>query len=295
MLSSIFYRSIVTFILSIAIISADAQIHIYAGVDEGSYNKLAQDIKSITNLEVEIIPTGGSAENYDRLINDTSLCLAFLQYDVLLFKKLQNSQETKNIQIIAPLPYEEIHLITYTDTGIKTLADLEGKTVAIGAPTQGTNITARLIKQQTGMSWTDVESDFNDAFVELFIGAVDALFFVGAAPVVKLRAMSPKLKKLISLASIDNNSLDQIYSKSRIKAFTYKWSDQYVNTYSVRSVLAVNTLNKQHDKLITQLLQDIKNHTEQLQTTGHPKWRMIDYNFNGIDWTIHPSAIEVFK
>jgi len=275
-----------------------AQIKIVSGVMEGSYHRLASDIQTtLKDMKFEVVESGGSTFNYDELIKSDASLISLLQYDVLLYKSMEKPEETKNIKILLPLDYEEIHLVAYKESNINSLSDLEGKKVAIGSPEQGTNITAKLIKQQAGVEWEDVEIGFNDAFVGLLVGSIDAFFFVGAVPVTKLKDLSPEFSNLLNLVPIESPSLDRIYAKTRIRAFSYKWSKDNINTYAVRSVIAVNTKNMttEQSQNLDKMLLGIKNNIEELKKSGHPKWRRVDFNFEEFELPVYENAKTILK
>ncbi len=291
-------KTIVTLIILVfCTFSVFSQIKIYSGVPEGSYNRLASDLMKISKQEVEVVETEGSAENFQKLISEKGANIALMQYDVLVSKRLEDSTLTKDIKVLFPLDYEEIHLIAYKDANIKKLSDLAGKHVAIGSSNQGTNITAKLIKRQTNIQWIDVEIGFNDAFVGLLVGTVDAFFFVGGVPVKKLKDLSPDFANMIEIVPIEARSLDRIYTKTKIKAYTYKWSKKHINTYAVKSVVTVNTAktNKKSLKKIDNLLKDVNTNIEKLRKEGHPKWRRAEFNFENIEWTIYENSKDIFK
>jgi len=274
-----------------------AQKIILSGVEGGSYNLLAKDIKNITNISLDVVTTGGSVFNFKALIANNDTNVTFLQYDVLLyFKELEPEEKIDNLKILLPMAFEEIHLVTLKDAPINSLKDLKGKRVAKGSLSQGTNVTASLIKIKTETEWVDVDLGFKDTFSALLSGQIDAFFFVGAAPVGKLNELSERSRNLIRLVPIEHPKLEKIYAKRTIKSGTYKWVDYDVNTFSVQSLLVANVLKEteadraNYEKLLT----DVKNNLKKLRTEGHPKWKEVDFLFDKINWHIHPVAIKVF-
>ncbi len=266
-----------------------AQINLLSGIESGSYNRIADDIKKISTQPVSIQQSGGSSENYEKLTTNDAVNVTFLQYDVLIYKDLLDFSLSRDIQVLLPLGYEEIHLITYNDSSIQSFEDLNGKTVAIGSQEQGTNVTAKLIQRKTGIRWNDVEVEFNDAFVQLLMGEVDAFLFVGAAPVTKLKQFNNQMQNVIRLVPIEHQALEKIYKKCTIKAGTYSWADYDVQTYALPSILAINAVysDTTDEQSINQLLLDIKNNIHILQEGGHPVWKKIDFSFADLEWPVY--------
>jgi len=265
---------------------------VYSGVKGGSYNLIIDDILKISSVKLKVEQTGGSMENFEKLLGNQTPSIAILQYDVLLYNDLVSSETVKNLEILLPLAFEEIHLVTLKESTINSIKDLSERKVAIGSLSQGTNITAKFIKRITEINWIDVEVSFKDAFEELLSGKVDAFFFVGAAPVEKLDELSAASKNIIKLVPIENPKLNGVYSSVQIQADKYSWINYNVNTYAVQSVLAVNVANETEASReeVFNLMQDINVNLGKLQQEGHPKWRQIDFYFGDLKWKIHKSA-----
>jgi len=91
-----------------------------------------------------------------------------------------------NLRAIARLYPEAVHLIVGKASPIKSVNDLKGKRVAIGAPGSGINAEARMILKAYGltparMKLLDIGG--RDAVDGLAQGEIDAMFFVGGVPV----------------------------------------------------------------------------------------------------------------
>ena len=238
----------------------------------------------------------GSYYNFLK-INKSNVDITFLQYDVILYEDLKDLkrkfQKTENIRILLSLGVEEIHLITKADNErINSLKDLKKKDVGIGSTMQGTNVTAKFIKEKTGIKWFDVEIPFDKAFRALMNDDIDAFFFVGAAPVSSLNRLSPTLKDQIKLVPIVHEDLKDTYEQATISADTYSWVEKEVKTYGVRSVLCVS-IDKETPKdveMINAFLTAIKNNLNKLQAEGHPAWKVVNFKDNGIEWEFHDVA-----
>jgi TRAP transporter TAXI family solute receptor len=59
------------------------------------------------------------------------------------------------LRTIAGIYPNYIQIVASADSGIKTLADLKGKRISVGAPRSGTELNARHILQAAGMSYKD--------------------------------------------------------------------------------------------------------------------------------------------
>jgi len=90
-----------------------------------------------------------------------------------------------DLRMIANLYPESIHLVVKKGSGIKSVADLKGKRVALDEPGSGTLVNARTVLAAYGVKESDIKPEYikpNQAGDKLKDGALDAFFFVGGAP-----------------------------------------------------------------------------------------------------------------
>ena len=146
------------------------------GSKDGFYHRLAKQMKIVieTNhpdLRIELKPSAGSNENI-KAIDNGKVQLALVQNDAF---------GGKNVRSLAPLYPEVLHLISRTNANIRTLRDLSGKRVGIGAPGSGTaNITSKLLAF-SNVSFDDnqtLASSFSVTMKQLKAGKIDAAFFL---------------------------------------------------------------------------------------------------------------------
>ena len=89
------------------------------------------------------------------------------------------------LRLIANLYPESVHVVVRKGSGIKTVADLRGKRVALDEPGSGTLINARTILAAYGIKEADIKPEYikpNQAGDKLKDGALDAFFFTGGSP-----------------------------------------------------------------------------------------------------------------
>lgn len=136
----------------------------------------------------------------------------------------------KGLRLIANLYPESIHLVARKGAGIKSVADLKGKRVALDEPGSGTLVDARLILAAYGVKESDLKAEYlkpNQAGDKLKDGALDAFFFVGGAPAGAIAELASGGAG-IELVSIDGPQADALrkdspfFSVDNIAADTYK-------------------------------------------------------------------------
>lgn len=314
------------FLFSIIAFVGSAQIKLISGFQGGSYFQMAADLENIMKYEIDIdtiwakgwdgkdsfagldkikkpflkvVTSRGSQHNFDLMMRNPNSVLAFMQFDVLFEEQLKDlkkyKKRTDSLRILLPIGLEEIHLITLKKNRYSSLSSLKKKRVAVGAQTQGTAVTAGLIKEKTGVQWNDVYISFQDAMHALLTDKIDAFFFVGSAPVKDLNGLSPTYKKL-TFIPIKAKNLEDIYVKTTIPANTYHWQEKDVETYAVRTVLVCDVTKETPVDRANYLkfLKEVKNNIGTLQEDGHPNWKKVDFNYSDLPWEAHDVAKKVF-
>jgi len=134
------------------------------------------------------------------------------------------------LRLIANLYPESVHIVTRKGSGIKTVADLRGKRVALDEPGSGTLINARTILAAYGIKEADIKAEYikpNQAGDKLKDGALDAFFFTGGSPAGAIAELASSGAG-IELLPIDGPQADAIrqsdgfFSPDLIAEGTYK-------------------------------------------------------------------------
>lgn len=272
--------------------AAFGQLTVLSGSKLATQYSFAQDIETIVGpslgFKITNQETQGASYNFNQLIEPgTPYKLAIIQADYLYFMQAQdmrlNTEKTKNLKVVVPLGYEQIHLVTKASKGYKGLKDLEKKIVAIGSSDQGTYTTASLIKERSKVLWKSVNTHFDDCFGALHTDKIDAFFIVSSAPIQKLDVNPQSMvDKLALVPLVDFNDWARYYKPDIITKTEYKWLDQDVPTFSVRALLVVNEskLTAQERSNVAALQSAIRSKDVQLKESGHPQWKKI----NLLDW-----------
>ncbi len=249
---------------------------IATGSAEGTYFNIAQDIKRIADKEgiaIEVVPTNGSFDNIN-LLGSGKVDLAIMQLDVLRFVAEIMLKETgfnvlQEAKVVLNLYPEEIHVLTKDDK-IKTIQDLQGKRVAVGPEKSGSALTAEVLLGGFGVKIERVFEAPENAIKKIASGDLDALIFVGGAPVPAFRNLD---KSFHFVAFPPDSGLEQIYPKKKIEKSVYAWADDF-ETYAVPSVIMTrNRDERDYAVTLQKLVLSILVNKENLDATGHPKWK----------------------
>ena len=139
---------------------------------------------------------------------------------------------------------ETIQLVTLADSGIDSVADLEGKRVAIGDMGSGTEANATQIIEAHDMTIDDVDAqylDFADASTNLQDGNVDAAFVTAGTPTGAIQELSASAD--VKIVSFDEEAMNNLmeeysyYTQVDIPADAYDNFDSTASTVAVQAML----------------------------------------------------------
>ena len=267
---------------------------IATGTPEGTYYQIAQDIKKIAEQEglpFDIVQTNGSFDNIN-LLGLGKVDLAILQLDVL--KVTSDAMRTKAgfnvfeaMKIILNLYLEEIHVLTKR-ADIRSIANLEGKKVAVGPERSGSALTADVLLNAYDLSVTKFFDAPNEALRKLENGELDAFIFVGGAPVPAFEKLDSSFR-LVRLPP--NPVLEQIYERKKL---VYGWAGE-IETFAVPSVIMTrNRKESDYVAAIQKLLLGLLNNKPILEAKGHPKWKSSRFGVMLTDRVYGPSKDLLF-
>ena len=221
-----------------------------AGTYYGFGSVLAQKVSEVTSTSVTAITSGGSAANIDALdMGDAQL--GFSQSDVLAYayegtRTFEELGAVQSFSIVAPLYMEQVQIVTL-NPDIKTVADLAGKAVSIGAAGSGVYFNAIDLLGAYGLTEDDIKptyQSFGDSVEALQDGQIDAAFVVAGAPTTAVTSLSATNQ--VYLVSLDDEHIDALldsspyYAKAVIPAETYGMPEDAVTVAIGAVVLASN-------------------------------------------------------
>ena len=147
--------------------AADAQqkfINILTGGQSGVYYPLGVALgqiynKAMPDAKTSVQATKASVENLN-LLQAGRGEIAFTLGDSLsdAWKGIEDAgfkAPLKKLRTVAGIYPNYIQIVASGESGIKTLADLKGKRISVGAPRSGTELNARAILKAAGMTYKD--------------------------------------------------------------------------------------------------------------------------------------------
>lgn len=212
---------------------------------------LGQYVKNEAGITVNAVSTGGSKDNIQG-IDAGDYQLGTVQSDVMDYawngtRSFEKDGKIDSFRTIAGLYAEAVQLIT-VNPEIKTVADLKGKKVSIGAPGSGVYFNAMDVLAAAGIAETDIKpqyQNFDESADALKDGKIDAAFIVAGAPTPAITELS-MTNANTRIVPIDGDFAEKLmkansfYSVYKIPANTYKNQAEEIATVTVKATLIVS-------------------------------------------------------
>ncbi len=144
---------------------------------------------------------------------------------------------------IAALYSNYIQVVARADAGIKTLADLKGKNVSVGAAKSGTELNARAILKAAGLSYDDFGKveylSFGESVELMKNRQLDATFISAGLGVSALRDLASSINMVVVPipADVVKKTGKKSYIPAEVPANTYEGQTTAVPTASVINFL----------------------------------------------------------
>ena len=300
-------------LLALASTGAQAQqfFRIGTGGTAGTYYPVGGAIANAVSQPGKIIVTAqasnGSVANVNGIVGG-AMESGFSQADVATWAQkgtgmYEGKPNVPGLRLIANLYPESVHLVVRKGSGIKSVADLKGKRVALDEPGSGTLIDARIILAAYGLKDADLKPEYikpNQAGDKMKDGAIDAFFFVGGAPAGAIAELASSGAG-IELVAIDGPQADAIrksdpfFSADLIAADTYKG-------VGATKTLAMGAQWVTSDKADANTVYEItkalfSEATQKTLAAGHAKGKFINKEnaVKGAGIPFHPGAERFYK
>ena len=275
------------------------------GGETGTYygfgNVLANKVGDLTSTSVKAITSGGSAANIQAL-EDGDAQLGFVQSDVMVYayngeRTFEETGAVQSFSTVANLYMEQVQIVT-VDPSIKTVADLAGKRVSVGAAGSGVFFNAVDV---LGIYGLDIENDivptyqsFGDSAEALQDGQIDAAFIVAGAPTTAVTSLAAARE--VSLVSLDDEHIEQLITASPYYSRNVIGKDVY-GTAEDATTVAVGAVVIADDGVSDA---DVYNFLygvfEDMANLSHDKANELDLDFAASVTAIgyHPGAVAYF-
>ncbi len=289
---------------------APYKVVIYTGGTGGVYYPLGVKLADLLNkygggrIAASASSSGASVANA-RALGTGDANLIFIQNDIAYYAYnglyMFSGGKVEKIRGLVTLYPEVVQIIVRADSGIKTINDLIGKRVAVGAAGSGTAVEAEIILRAAGV-WDKItiqNLDFAQAAQALKLGQVDAAFVVAGIPtsaVMELAATTPV--NLVEIPDQLFNTLKQqgylFFVPYTVPKTTYTGLEKDVKTLAVRAMLAISS-DVPEDIAYT-ILKVMFDHIDELrQAHARAQDISIDKALEGLPIKLHPGAAKYYQ
>lgn len=200
---------------------------------------------------------------------------------------------------IAAIYPNYIQIVASQESGVKTLADLKGKSLSVGAPKSGTELNARAILKAAGMSYEALGKTEYLPFaesVELIKNRqLDATLQSAGMGVASIRDLATSLKiNVVAVPAADVEKIGAPYMAAVIPAGTYEGQTEDVPTAAVGNFLI--THDGVSDETAYQMTKLLFDNLPAL-TAAHAAAKAIDVKkaLDGMPVPLHPGAERYYK
>jgi TRAP transporter TAXI family solute receptor len=251
-------KPLLTVLLSAAALTAQAEqkfVNVLTGGTSGVYYPMGVALsklygEALPGAKVSVQSTKASAENVN-LLQAGRGEVAFALGDTVS-NAYQGNPEAgfkaplTKLRALAAIYPNYIQIVASKDSGIKTLADLKGKRVSVGAPKSGTELNARALFKAAGMSYEDFAKTeylpFGESVELMKNRQLDATLQSAGLGVASLRDLSTAIEIVVVSVPADvvKNVGDSAYQVAVIPANTYTGQTEDVPTAAIRNILVTH-------------------------------------------------------
>jgi uncharacterized protein len=302
--------AIVASALALVPAAAPAQsfINVLTGGTSGVYYPLGAGLsniygQNIEGVQTQVQSTKASVENLN-LLQEGRGELAFALGDSVAAAWDGNEEagfpgKLDQLRGIAGIYSNYIQIVALEESGVKTLADLKGKDLSVGAPASGTELNARAILEAAGLSYDD-------------LGRTEYLPFAESVELMKNRQLDASLQSAgLGVSSIRDlassvpmtvveipadiaEKLGAPFQAATIPAGTYDGQDADVATISVPNYLVTHA--GVADDIAYQMTKLLFEHLDEL-TAAHQAAAQISLEsaVENMPIPLHPGAERYYR
>ena len=206
--------------------------------------------RTMPGTRVNVQSTQASVENFN-LLQQRRGTFAFGQGDVMSDAFKGNAEagfpsSRDRLRMVAALFPNYLHLVALKRANVRSVQDLKGKRVSVGASRSGNELNARVLLGAAGMSYADLRRvdylPYNDAVALMRDGQLDAVIVsagLGVKAVADLATLVP-----VEVVPIGDDLIDKsggVFSPVTIPAGTYAGQTRDVHTAALINFLVTHS------------------------------------------------------
>jgi len=302
-------------LLPSATVLAAAEYKIVTASERGTYiqigKNLAQFVAPTADIELEALPSAGSAENVRRLRFEAGVKFALVQSDVyqaFLDQAASGNADAREmirpLRVILPLYNEEIYFIVRADSDLNAIHDIRNAKINVGEIGSGTALTTTtLYRLMFNAPVPQANASFlpnEEALVKLITDkSVDVVAVIAGQPAKLLVDMKPEARNLIRLLKFDpsqpsSQAALKTYVQATVRATSYpNLLTEDLPGLAVKAFLVTYDFSlKATEDSLRRFARSLCQNFTILQDKGHPKWREVELTLPelGRGWIYYPAT-----
>jgi TRAP transporter TAXI family solute receptor len=294
----------------VSAVPAQAQqfINVLTGGTSGVYYPLGVALseiyaKGISGARTQVQATKASVDNLN-LLQQGRGEIAFSLGDSVQMGWEGNTEagfrgKLDKLRGVAAIYPNYIQIVASAESGIKTLADLKGKSLSVGAPASGTELNARAILAAAGMKYADlgkvVYLPFAESVELIKNRQLDATLQSAGLGVASIKDLATSLS--INVVAVPADTVGKIgapYVSAIIPAGTYTGQSGDVETAAVGNFLV--THDGVPEETVYQMTKLMFEHLDQLSAAhAAAKAIKLETAVEGMPIPLHPGAERYYK
>lgn len=289
-------------------LKAQEFINVLTGGTSGVYYPLGVALSEIYGQGIEgartqVQATKASVENLN-LLEQGKGEIAFALGDSVKFAAEGNKEagfpgKLEKLRGIAAIYPNYIQIVASKESGIKTLADLKGKSLSVGAPASGTELNARAIFAAAGLKYEDLGRveylPFAESVELIKNRQLDATLQSAGLGVASIRDLATSLPiNVVAVPAEDVAKIGSPYISVVIPKGTYDGQEEDVQTAAVGNFLV--SQSDVSDETAYQMTKLLFDNLDKL-TASHAAAKAIDpaKALDGMPIPLHPGAEKYYK
>ena len=288
------------------IVRSNEFITVATGPTSGIYYPIGgafANVLSTAGYKTSAQATGASVENINLITqDDAELAISMQDSVVQAYEGFGAFTEAKpELRAMMRLWPNYVQLVTIESTGIKSVEDLRGKKVGVGAPNSGVELNARMIFEAYGMTYADAKVDYlsyGEAIDQMKNGLCDAAFVTSGLPNSTVSELAFSYDMVI--VPIDGAGRDNLIEKYPFFAPSTIAAGTYNNKEDVESVFVYNIMlvsNSLSDDMVYDILDCVFDNVDAIKASHNTANKNIDISFGVTDLKIplHDGAARWWK
>ena len=303
-----------------AALAAAAQYKIVTASEKGTYIVIGRDLATYiaapVDIELESVPSAGSAENIRRLRYEPGVKFALVQSDV--YQAFLDQAAAGNasagtiirpLRVIMPLYNEEIYFIVRADSPLNYVHEIKDARINTGPIGSGTALTTTtLYRLMFNEPLPESKASLNsneDALLKLITDkSVDVVAIVAGQPAKLFTDMKPEVRQFIKMLKFDANhpaskAALRTYFPATVRASSYpNLLTEDIPGLAVKAYLVTYDYNLKDTRAnLSKFARSLCQNFATLQASGHPKWKEVELAMPdpGAGWIYFPQTAQELR